>query len=300
MEWLFPSAFKISLFPAKSTGNLEQLSQDQQPEESVREVVEEEEEQTLIEIPSADDATDGGGAVGPAPSCSGRHQMRRRSSLSDLDVLKEKRSELQRMTRGNERLSIVGEDTGSRRHARVYPLLLDGSGGGHLQQQHSVTDYPLSHSGSRGGSIGDMINLKLYGSNRSLVSMTSSIAEAVPLETVSCCGRRKATHTTSSSSIQRPEQPDLAEEEDPIVPIICPDDDVIIVEEEAEEAYDTFGLDSKSRTLSIPERALRLSQLIQNRQCRCSRYEEEVAVMRHIRHYIDLSVLFFPFLPTRF
>ena len=35
-----------------------------------------------------------------------------------------------------------------------------------------------------GGSIGDMMNLKIFGSSRSLISMTSSIAESVPLETV--------------------------------------------------------------------------------------------------------------------
>ena len=42
----------------------------------------------------------------------------------------------------------------------------------------------VRRDGFIGGSIGDMMNLKIFGSSHSLISMTSSIAESVPLETV--------------------------------------------------------------------------------------------------------------------
>ena len=47
-----------------------------------------------------------------------------------------------------------------------------------------------------GGSIGDMMNLKIFGSSRSLISMTSSIADSVPLETV----QRRKTNKISNVS----------------------------------------------------------------------------------------------------
>ena len=54
-----------------------------------------------------------------------------------------------------------------------------------LQRQKRKTVVYLSvRRDNHGGSIGDMMNLKQYGSSRSLLSMTSSIAELVPLETI--------------------------------------------------------------------------------------------------------------------
>lgn len=264
MEWLFPSAFKISLFPAKSSGALAESSPSSNataPREDGDEGRDEESEELSSSMPAS----------------SSRQQLRRRSSLSDLDalLLKDKLGK----TRVSERLSMVNEDGGNnKRQARVFSLLLDG--------QAQPTDYPLSLSGSRGGSIGDMINLKLYGSSRSLVSMTSSIAESVPLETV---GKRKATVTTSSSATTEDQvQPGPPhQQQQPL------DDDVIIIEEEGDEDVEELvagRMPKPTRAPSISERAMRLSLLIQKRQCRCSRYEEEVAVNKRTKNTFTESI----------
>ncbi len=288
MDWFFPLSFKLTLFPAKSSDAVNQTDP----------IEEEEEQSEVVQLGKEDREEDVARPQDPAVAGPpvNRHQIRRRSSLSDLDTLKEKRSEQQRNSRLTERLSVLGET--DRRNTRVFPLLLDG------QAQHSVTDYPLSLSGSRGGSIGDMINLKLYGSNRSLVSMTSSIAESVPLETVSSSSRRKVTITSSSSSIQQQPPIDciVAEQEEaaggdqftPMTMVVLPDDEVVIIEEPEEEDVmlpeeEIEALNCHHRNVyvkterspSITERALRLSQLIQKKHCRCSRYEtDDLAVTK--------------------
>lgn len=261
MEWLFP--FKASLFPAKSSNALQQ---------------------TVAAEPAVEEvAADVDSPLDEGPSVSGaRHQLRRRSSLSDLDALlnKDRRSEQQqqlhqqRLSRLCERLSTCDDNT--KRLGRVYPLLLDG-------QPHPTNDhYPLSH----GGSIGDMMNLKLYGSNRSLVSTTSSIAESVPLETI----HRRKTASTSTNSAGRHDSEDLVvsqlllEDDDFVTAVVAAhrrNNDVVIFEEEeipSQSHHHVQPMKQQERTPSISERAMRLSLLIQKRQCRCSRYEEEVAV----------------------
>lgn len=281
MEWFFPS-LKNALFPAKSTSAIA----DSVPVSSI--IVNE--QKTPDDIPVVEEVP----ALQPQ-----QPQLRRRSSLSDLDKLLTKREH--RPIRSSDLLTI-GEYGQERRERRLWSLLLD-------QQQASESGgYPLS-SGTKGGSIGDMINLKLYGSNRSLVSGTSSIAEAVPLETI----QRKKTATVSTSSSRVVEFSDdvfgrstsLALEDadinqtdvtdghvnnigdyDPLKDSF-PDEVLIIEEEEDGQAQSSSDLSHQfranrwniqMRTPSIMERAERLSKLIRNRQCRCSRYAQDIAV----------------------
>lgn len=135
--------------------------------------------------------------------------------------------------------------------------------------------------------------------------MTSSIAESVPLETVSSASRRKVTITSSSSSIQQQPPVDwiVAEQEEAtggdqfasMTMVVAPDDEVVIIEEPEEgdvmlpeEEIEALNCHHRNvyvkteRSPSITERALRLSQLIQKKHCRCSRYEtDDFAVKKY-------------------
>ena len=164
MEWLAP--LKTTLFACKSVSALKEA--------------EAEPDQRPVDGNPAD-----------IVAGSGRANLRRRSSLSDLDVLKQKR------------------------HALRF------SDGAHLTIGDRKSDklFPGYHSNSRltecGGSIGDLMNLKHFGSNRSLVSMTSSIADSVPLETVR---QRKKTMASSCESNDRCSDPPVASSVTPPLP----------------------------------------------------------------------------------
>lgn len=293
MDWLFPS-LKASLFPAKSTSAIPVDLPPSSAKTSVSEAQQTEEEDDVA-LPSVDYKAMVEDTDSPAHS-KPNHQLRRRSSLSDLDSLLKK----ERIIRSSDLLTI-GEHgpSGKRgdRNGRVWSLLLDG------QQQQ-----PLEPC-TRGGSIGDMINLKLYGSNRSLMSGTSSIAEAVPLETIL---RKKTTPSVVSSSnsddvfrhqrLASSAQEDTGPishsdsvmdgrmsngdyEDDPFC-VGCGDD--VIVEEDEREELENDGLcelrasrrPRRTRPPSITERTERLSILIRKRQRRCSRHAEDIAVKK--------------------
>ena len=303
MEWFFPS-LKNSLFPAKSTGAIAES----QP--STPAVPPEQDAILPTEIPDVEFQP----VVAEEdenPIAKPSHQLRRRSSLSDLDGLL--RKENQRIARTSDLLTIGEYGAADKRHGRLWSLLLDGPPNSSCESG----GYPLSCGGAKGGSIGDMINLKLYGSNRSLVSGTSSIAEAVPLETiqrkkatpsvVSCSSSNRVVVDCSSDDVfhhhhhqQRHPQDDASaiSQNDTVMdgrdgsndelvdpPEALPyGEDVIIIEEDEEGSDDvvrelvTTRHAKQIRTPSITERAERLSQLIRKRQCRCSRYADDVAV----------------------
>lgn len=311
MDWLFPS-IKNALFPSKSTSVINDTTANCSAPDGAQlgDIVVSSEnniaalsdggqdQRGVIKCDSREKLAHDG-AISPVPKPSGnRQQNRRRSSLSDLDTLLKK--ENQRVSRTSDFLTIdeLRTPDTKKRHARNFSLLDDF--------QHTAEGYSLS-AGTRGGSIGDMINLKLYGSNRSLVSGTSSIAESVPLETV----MRKKTHASVKSCTNSHDYSDdvfqsshshadsanatinYSDVTDGISngggdddPLTMAADDVIIVEER-ERQDSLFGLIEMTmkshghmpqRTPSITERAERLSLLIRSRQGRCQRHFEEVAV----------------------
>lgn len=299
MDWLFPS-LKASLFPAKSTSAIP-VDPPSSPQSPGAHEMEAADAVAPLAIDYKAMIEDTDSPIHSKPS----HQLRRRSSLSDLDSLLKK----DRIIRSTDLLTIGEYGTSNKRgdrQGRVWSLLLDG------QQQ------PLE-PWARGGSIGDMINLKLYGSNRSLMSGTSSIAEAVPLETIL---RKKTTPSVVSSSnsddvfrqqrIASSAQEDTIPvshydmmdghvsngdcEEDPFG-VSCADD-IIEEEDERDELRDddlcelrNLGYPKQTRSPSIVERTERLSILIRKRQCRCRRHVEDIAVKTSRRTSYSIFVL---------
>ena len=300
MDWLFPS-LKASLFPTKSTSAIpvDSPAASNSPEaktaadSAAAHTTEAQDPVAPLSVDYKAMIEDTDSPIHSKPS----HQLRRRSSLSDLDSFLRK----ERIIRSSDLLTI-GEYHGPSnkrgdRNGRVWSLLLDG------QQQQ-----PLLEPWTRGGSIGDMINLKLYGSNRSLMSGTSSIAETVPLETIQ---RKKTTpsvvSSTNSDDVFRHQrlassaQEDMGPishhdimmdgrlsngdyEDDPFY-VGCGSGDVIEEEDEREELENdalcelrTGRRPRRTRPPSITERTERLSILIRKRQRRCSRYAEDIAV----------------------
>ena len=282
MDWLFPS-IKNALFPAKSTSAIASISN-----EIVNEAI-----TTNVVVDQYSENTSPKEEHGNSPiPKTHHHQSRRRSSLSDLDTLLKKES--QRLSHPSDLLTIGEYGPADRRQGRVWSLLLDDQ-----RQCEPGGSYPLSST--KGGSFGDMINLKLYGSNRSLVSGTSSIAETVPLETI----QRKKTVSVSLSASRvvnedacvtgnqedvaiHPESDmmsgriSLAKGDDDPLDLTYSDDIIIVEEDEMEDlARPLRQVNDKSkqtRTPSITERAERLSQLIRSRQGRAMRYVDEVDI----------------------
>lgn len=183
---------------------------------------------------------------------------RRRSSLSALDVLKRK------------------DATGA--------LLASGSDGG--GPHHGVSKlFPGVHSHwhliDTGGSIGDLMNLKHFGSNRSLGdSMTSCIAESVPLETVHRCKKMMHACSNDSGSSHEPGIRSMT-----LMDVTDAGIDLGQHQQSSSKGNYDESLDQARhlqlhrRTLSVIERADRLSQLIQNRQS-------------HYRRDITMAVIF--------
>ena len=241
MEWLAP--LKTTLFACKSVSALKEA--------------EAEPDQRPVDGNPAD-----------IVAGSGRANLRRRSSLSDLDVLKQKR------------------------HALRF------SDGAHLTIGDRKSDklFPGYHSNSRltecGGSIGDLMNLKHFGSNRSLVSMTSSIADSVPLETVR---QRKKTTASSCESNDRCSDPPVASSV--ATAAITEDADVAILPDDVLVDDDVVAEFGHRRAMSIIDRAKRLSRHIQNCQTRRDSLLTEdsvicrtVTVNAHLAFYLTKQI----------
>lgn len=254
MDWLLPS-LKATLFPSKSTGDIG----NQQPAEESPDLKADGSHSTgaLDALSSAgedkalpvdqaeEEAVDD--VVAMRAASTRRTRLRRRSSLSDLDVLK---------TKNNLRFTVVGpeqepnaSDDSSKPSHRVGSLFLG-------DYQHSFGLVPLSGNlGAQRGSIGDMINQKLYGSNRSLVSGTSSIAEKVPLETVQTrrvvCQAYTANDDTADDGVEESRDDEDEERRDSVANLMSETDEPC-----------------PRRTPSVKERTQRLSNIIRKQQRR--------------------------------
>lgn len=305
MEWFFP--FKTTLFASKSV--TADLLPPQPPEEDNDDppaiedinIAATEHFPPLSEKTGKDNEEETNqnvefSSTQQQPSVQQHQQVRRRSSLSDLDVL------LLRQKREKQTLSSSGLFPVD--HKRSALLLAVGSIG-----SSATTGLEGASGGhalaNRCSSIGDMINLKLYGSNRSIVSMTSSIAESVPLETVHNTNNNSSS-TGGATAISKP-PPTIDEDDDQDQSnaeaqltvqekqlasgrLFYSDDNKMDDDNGGDDgeglgplstdAVVTVGVPSPpplphQRTPSVTERAQRLSRLIQNRQCRCSRYQQE-------------------------
>lgn len=286
MDWLFPS-LKATLFPVKSTGDIAPEPPERGPKSG--------DSSAASSSAGADNALVGeaeaaeAGALRRPSVARGRLNLRRRSSLSDLDALRGRRVA---SAHGFRFASTVSGPSGDddppppeadrskgddeRPSKRVGSLLL-------ADCKHPFNLIPLSGKlEHHGGSIGDMINQKLYGSNRSLVSGTSSIAEVVPLETIQrqrmvCAfelGRSNSTGPRWSGN------DDTYEANDAAAAAADETDEPAAEDADGDENYDDERRDSVGtllsesdmvfarRTPSIKERTERLSLLIRKHQGR--------------------------------
>ena len=311
MEWFFP--FKTTLFASKSV-TVECPPQLSDENDSLATAIEDISAAAATEPPSPlpvnvdekEDEEETNQLQLPTAQQQQHQQVRRRSSLSDLDVL------LLRQKREKQTLSSSGLFPVE--HKRSALLLAVGSIGGGGSTAAGFEGGNGGHAlANRCSSIGDMINLKLYGSNRSIVSMTSSIAESVPLETVH---NNNSSNSGGAATVSKP-PPTIDEDEDQDqdqsiddfqsstqtqlsvqekqlaagIMFLGSGNRMEVDDDDAEGlgplSTDTVGTPTVShgvptppplphqRTPSVTERAQRLSRLIQNRQCRCSRYQQE-------------------------
>lgn len=207
--------------------------------------------------------------------CKSYNSARRSSSLSDLQVVKDKRNSQLRSAPANNNNKVahlqINQSANNRSSlSRSFCKLNDYDDECHLS---------LSLA-KKGGSFGDMMNLKQYGSNRSLASMTSSIADVVPLETVQ---RKKNILPTQQQailieSVDPPASPS-ADDQDQVfassaISVIIEHDFLCQSDDNSSPLRAALNRKGRAHQLSVSDRAKRLSLLIQESQYRCSRHQD--------------------------